>query len=213
MKGLILDTSTSDGYIILSEKQQPIVFERIATKNNNIAFSLIPTIDKILKKAKTPLSSIQYIAIGIGPGSFTGIRIGATAALSIRYAQSIPVITYCSLEGFLPPTDISSFFTVYDANMGGIYVVEGTKTGSIVEFTAPKQMSLNQAIKALPTDSYIITPHKTSLQPKLPSTMTLITSSPDASWISSLTYNKFLKKEFTNNTSIKLLYLKNIKHY
>jgi tRNA threonylcarbamoyladenosine biosynthesis protein TsaB len=214
MKGLILDTSTHSGYIILSDGEEVLQHYKIDSNKSNIASSLIPMIDSMLIQAKVPLSEIQYVAIGIGPGSFTGIRISATTALSLRYAKSIPIITYCSLESYIPSGNISSFFSVYDANMGGIYIVNGTRISDTqIEFTQAKQMDINTATTTIPSDSYIITPHQKTLVSKLPNTMQIVNAQPNASWICSLTYSKFLNNNFTNDSAIKLLYLKNLKHY
>ena len=53
--------------------------------------TLIPHIEKVLKLANTEKSDLTKIAVSIGPGSFTGLRIGLAAAKAMAYALSIPI--------------------------------------------------------------------------------------------------------------------------
>ena len=59
---------------------------------------LIPTIDKILNKCKIELKEIDLIALSIGPGSFTGLRIGVSTAKALSLATKIPVVGVPTLD-------------------------------------------------------------------------------------------------------------------
>ena len=60
-------------------------------------------VDEILSGASTVLQDISRIAVVIGPGSFTGIRIGVSFARGLALALDIPAIGITSLEAGLPP--------------------------------------------------------------------------------------------------------------
>ncbi len=54
-------------------------------------------IDHLLRETGRGVKELSAIAVSIGPGSFTGIRVGVTAAKSLAYALEIPVVTESSL--------------------------------------------------------------------------------------------------------------------
>ena len=59
---------------------------------------LIPSIDKVLKNADLELKDIDAIALGIGPGSFTGLRIGVATCKGINMALGIPIVAVPTLD-------------------------------------------------------------------------------------------------------------------
>ncbi len=59
---------------------------------------LIQMVEEALDKSKTQYSELSAVAATIGPGSFTGIRIGLASARAIGFAAKIPVLGFNSLE-------------------------------------------------------------------------------------------------------------------
>lgn len=59
---------------------------------------LLPSIDRLLKEANLSLRDLHAIALGIGPGSFTGLRVGCSAAKAIGLAYNLPIIKLSSLQ-------------------------------------------------------------------------------------------------------------------
>lgn len=59
---------------------------------------LLPMIHQLLQLCECPLSEIDVLAVSLGPGSFTGIRIGVATAKGLAQALSIPVVGVNSLE-------------------------------------------------------------------------------------------------------------------
>ena len=55
-------------------------------------------IDEVMKEAGLPLKDLNAVAVGIGPGSYTGLRIGLSAAKGLCYALEIPVIGISTLH-------------------------------------------------------------------------------------------------------------------
>lgn len=51
-------------------------------------------------------SQINSISIGIGPGSYTGVRVGAAMAQSLAYGWNVPLFSFCSLLSFVPEENI-----------------------------------------------------------------------------------------------------------
>ncbi len=59
---------------------------------------LVPVLDKLLRSSRIDLSQIEVIAVGLGPGSFTGLRVGVTTAKILAYTRQIKLIGVSSLE-------------------------------------------------------------------------------------------------------------------
>ncbi|NMB03862.1 MAG: tRNA (adenosine(37)-N6)-threonylcarbamoyltransferase complex dimerization subunit type 1 TsaB [Tissierellia bacterium] len=84
------------------------------------ASQLMPMIDDILSRADSTISQVEAIVVSLGPGSFTGIRIGISTALGLASALDIPVYGVSSLRArsFL---DHSTVCPLIDARRDRVY--------------------------------------------------------------------------------------------
>ena len=92
-----------------------------------------------LKELKLSTSSLEAIAVSVGPGSYTGIRVGAAAAKGLAFLKSLPLVTFCSLEGFVSERE-GKFASVIDARIGGFYVLLQERRGDILHIIVPPQL-------------------------------------------------------------------------
>ena len=120
---LILDTSQTTSYACLCHEQKIEEFFTF-TSNQDLSSSLASHLQKLLNR---PLSAL---ALGIGPGSYTGTRVAATFAKSLSYALSLPLISYNSLLGFIPDSIESSFAFYYPTKSTSPYIFLGHKDPS-----------------------------------------------------------------------------------
>lgn len=97
MKVLAIDTSTNTATVALMEDDRLICEYSI---NNRLTHSqkLLSQLESVLKISGENLASVGLISICIGPGSFTGIRIGVAAAKAISQVWNIPMVEVSSLE-------------------------------------------------------------------------------------------------------------------
>jgi len=65
---------------------------------------LLPRIRDLLQEERIALFALDGIACGVGPGSFTGIRIAIATAATLAYAARLPVSAVCSLDGIAAGT-------------------------------------------------------------------------------------------------------------
>jgi tRNA threonylcarbamoyladenosine biosynthesis protein TsaB len=94
---LALDTSTRSLTIaVLKDGQLEGEVHSIAERNHSLY--LIPSIQTMLREKGLKPSDIDVIAVGIGPGSYTGVRIGVTVAKTIAWMLGVPVIGVSSLQ-------------------------------------------------------------------------------------------------------------------
>lgn len=94
---LNIDTALENASVCLAESGK-VMDESVNNIRQDHAAWLHPAIDILLKKNNTSLSQLSAIAVTIGPGSYTGLRIGLSAAKGFCYALSIPLITINTLE-------------------------------------------------------------------------------------------------------------------
>ena len=77
MKILSIETSGKVCAVALLEDNK-LIKEEIIEDENTHSIKLMPLVDKLLKQTNTKISDIDLFACDIGPGSFTGIRIGVS---------------------------------------------------------------------------------------------------------------------------------------
>lgn len=97
MKILGIDTSTPIGSVALIDDDN-IVAEHTLNIVQAHSSRLMPAIDTVLKWGEITPDELDGCAIGIGPGSFTGIRIGVATVKSLCYAVDKPIVGVSTLE-------------------------------------------------------------------------------------------------------------------
>lgn len=97
MKILGVDTSTPIGSVGLIDGER-FVAEHTLSIVKAHSSRLMPAIDQILKWGDLTVHDLDACAVGIGPGSFTGIRIGVGTIKSLCYAVKKPIIGVSTLE-------------------------------------------------------------------------------------------------------------------
>ncbi|MFH0771807.1 MAG: tRNA (adenosine(37)-N6)-threonylcarbamoyltransferase complex dimerization subunit type 1 TsaB [Candidatus Omnitrophota bacterium] len=122
MKILAIDTSTKFLSLALAEDDKIIsVFHRDMERER--CSRLIPEIDKILRKAKLKLKDIGCIIFSKGPGSFTGLRIGAATVKGLTFGSKIKIVGVPSLDilAFNIRREVSFIVPIIDARRGNVY--------------------------------------------------------------------------------------------
>lgn len=100
-KILCLETATTNCSVSLGDKDLLIRVKEFNSKNYSHAEQLHPFVDEILKDAGLSLQDLDAISISKGPGSYTGLRIGVSAAKGFAYAAQLPLISVSTLESLV----------------------------------------------------------------------------------------------------------------
>ena len=98
MKILGIDSSGMTATVALIEDDVTLAEYSVNYKRTH-SETLMPMLDDIVKATETDLSEIDAIAIAAGPGSFTGLRIGAATVKGLGLALEKPVIAVPTCEG------------------------------------------------------------------------------------------------------------------
>ncbi|MCF6149119.1 MAG: tRNA (adenosine(37)-N6)-threonylcarbamoyltransferase complex dimerization subunit type 1 TsaB [Candidatus Kuenenia sp.] len=91
MNVLGIETSGNIGGIALCENQQCIITKTFSGAMRHER-ELVPAIKDILEEVHWTVNDIDVIAVDVGPGSYTGLRIGVTCAKTLSYALNRPVV-------------------------------------------------------------------------------------------------------------------------
>ncbi|MGZ8557760.1 MAG: tRNA (adenosine(37)-N6)-threonylcarbamoyltransferase complex dimerization subunit type 1 TsaB [Chitinophagaceae bacterium] len=94
---LNIDTAVESASVCLATKAKSIQFAINSTQKDHASW-LHPAIQKLISKTELNLRDIEAIAITIGPGSYTGLRVGLAAAKGLCFALNIPLIAINTLE-------------------------------------------------------------------------------------------------------------------
>lgn len=95
---LYIETATDVCSVALSRGEEVIGLKEEAGGNNH-AKHLLPFVEEVLKQGGCNIGDLDGVAVSIGPGSYTGLRIGVSTAKGIAYTAGIPVMAIGTLEG------------------------------------------------------------------------------------------------------------------
>lgn len=95
---LQLETATRNCSVALSKDGQTLLCKEIAESGYSHAEKLHVFIEEILKEAHLTFEDLSAIAVSQGPGSYTGLRIGVSAAKGLCYSLNIPLLAIDTLE-------------------------------------------------------------------------------------------------------------------
>jgi len=95
---LSIETATTNCSVSLSKNGETLLLKEDNSNNYSHAERLHVFIDETLREANIERSELEAIAVSKGPGSYTGLRIGVSAAKGLCYALDIPLISVSTLE-------------------------------------------------------------------------------------------------------------------
>lgn len=154
---LAIDTSSAWCSVALSfNDAAPLVrHQKVSAGASQL---LLPWVEELLAEASVELADLDAIAIGNGPGAFTGVRLGVAVVQGLAIAAKLPVLPVASLDAIasqlvLTPAFIASraqsFVIAVDARMGEVYWASYKITNnqlpqrhSEIHLTAPEDIQL-----------------------------------------------------------------------
>ncbi|HVP36644.1 MAG TPA: tRNA (adenosine(37)-N6)-threonylcarbamoyltransferase complex dimerization subunit type 1 TsaB [Terriglobales bacterium] len=154
MKILGIDTATP--YLALGiVEDQKVISELRFNAGQTHAQILLPSIDKVLNEADIKLEELDGVAISIGPGSFTGLRIGLATAKGLCFASGKPLISVPTLDGLVHFQKSSSYplVPILDAKKKEVYsAVYDFKNGEIKRVSDYWVTSIEKLVAKIPNE-------------------------------------------------------------
>jgi tRNA threonylcarbamoyladenosine biosynthesis protein TsaB len=152
MKVLALETATMAGSIAIVDDEELIGEVKVNIKVAH-AERLMDSIDWLLRASRISIKDIDAFAVSIGPGSFTGLRIGLSTAKGFCYSTNKPIIPVPTLDAFARTLTFCPYLIcpMLDARKNevytGLYKWEGNLCKKIIPETAIKPDDFLKEIK------------------------------------------------------------------
>jgi len=127
-----IETSTRRGSVALVEDGR-LVAHRAHEQPNSHAERLLPLVTELMRESGWSRGGIDRVAVGIGPGSFTGVRVGMALAQGIGLGLAVPVVGVPSLTAMASavPTRIPGRrIACLDARRGALFVAVHSTPGA-----------------------------------------------------------------------------------
>ena len=122
---LNLETTTTNCSVSLANNEELIAIEEENKNNFSHAERLHVFINEVLKSSKIDRSQLDAIAVSKGPGSYTGLRIGVSAAKGLCFALNIPLIAVDTLRALamqvVPSSSNTIIIPMLDARRQEVY--------------------------------------------------------------------------------------------
>lgn len=143
---LALDTSTPTGSVAVGRSGE-VLAESLLRVRATHSEAVLPAIHELLRECRINVSDLEAIAVGGGPGSFTGVRIAASLAKGICHAQGLELFSYSSLAAVAAGTGRKGpVCALFDARRGQVYAA-GYRVGeSIEQLFEPRAAALGQVL-------------------------------------------------------------------
>lgn len=120
---LALDTSTEACSVALWHKGEKTYLDELAQRTHTKR--ILPMIDELLANSGINLKQVDALAFGRGPGSFTGVRVGAGIAQGLAFGADLPVIAVSNLTAMAQAAfelhQVENVAAAIDARMNEVY--------------------------------------------------------------------------------------------
>jgi tRNA threonylcarbamoyladenosine biosynthesis protein TsaB len=152
MKILAVDTALSavSACVLDDEAEGPEAVEMMPMERGH-AEALLPLIDRVVASSEGGFASLDRVAVTVGPGSFTGLRVGIAAARAIGLARKIPVVGVSTLAALAAPLILEQkpglVVAAIDARRGNVFFAAFGPFGRAV--VLPRLAQAREALRAL----------------------------------------------------------------
>lgn len=210
---LNIETSTTNCSVSLSNEGETLVLKEDNNSNYSHAESLHVFIDEVIKSAQLTTKDLDAIAVSKGPGSYTGLRIGVSAAKGLCFALNIPLISVSTLEALSHQVSINNGIIVPMLDARRLEVYSAIYSASYQEIRGVEAQILNEDSFS----EYLNNEQVYFIGNGVEKTKQLISHSnaifiqgklPSANEMSRLAYNKYKKSDIEDVAYFEPFYLK-----
>lgn len=120
MKCLLIDSATAT-LVVAIVIDGKITYLYNQETGKDMSSTIMPVIDEAFKTSNITPKDLDKIFVAIGPGSFTGIRVGLTVAKTMAWSLNIPIVPISSLEVIATTPNTKNNIAVIDARRGYVY--------------------------------------------------------------------------------------------
>ena len=214
---LNIETTTTNCSVSLSKKGETLVLREDYNTKFSHAESLHVFINKVVELAEIKFFEIDAIAVSKGPGSYTGLRIGVSAAKGFCYALDKPLISVSTLQSLSQQVNVDEGFIVpmLDARRMEIYSAIFSADHNQVRDIQAQILDENSFLDYLNKSKVYfigsgVEKSKTIIQHE--NAIFIENKLPSANEMGKLAYQKYLNNDFENVAYFEPFYLKDFIH-
>lgn len=151
MKTLAIDTSSNVATVAVMDEDR-LICEYILNHKKTHSQKLMPLIKEVLESCELSVRDVDFFAVALGPGSFTGLRIGVATIKTLAHSMNKPVVGIPTLDAlaFGTPYFSGIICPILDAKRDQIYTALFTwENDSIERITDYMALSINELIELL----------------------------------------------------------------
>lgn len=209
---LNIETATRNCSVSLAKSGKTIAYKEIADQGYTHAENLHVFIEDVLATASIKINDLNAVAVSCGPGSYTGLRIGVSAAKGLCYALKIPLIAVDTLSILAEKVTLKNglIISMIDARRMEVYSAVFDENKNQIRTTQAEILTENSFSEYQKTIYFVGDSNekaKTILnKPNFVFLDDIVF--PSARDISSLSYEKFVQKRFEDVAYFEPFYLK-----
>jgi tRNA threonylcarbamoyladenosine biosynthesis protein TsaB len=214
MLALAIETSGPVGSVALFESKS-VLAEQSLELGSKHGQSLIPAIHQLLNSCGQTPRNLKLVAVSIGPGSYTGLRVGVVCAKTLAYAANCQLVAVDTLQAIAcnSPADTTLVEVICDAQRGDLFAGEYVRDDS-------GRWIPRHAIRQIPVEAWVndVQPTDTVSGPGLEKFAHLVEGRcrllapefrrPQAAWVGRLGFDKLESGEVADIWSIEPHYLR-----
>lgn len=150
MRVLAIDTSSIVATTAILEDTY-LLGEKVLNNKLTHSQTLMPMVEELLTDLNMKIQDIDIIAVAKGPGSFTGLRIGAATAKGLAYAAQKPLVAVSTLEALANQLPFSKYIVcpIMDAKRSQVYTALYQWEDGFKEIHSPCAVSIDDLIKEI----------------------------------------------------------------
>lgn len=159
MRVLAIDTALGQcaACVLDSGEPEPLATESLALERGH-AEALLPLLDRVVSRAEGGFASLDRVVVTIGPGSFTGLRVGIAAARAVGLAIEAPVVGVTTLSALMAPLIEAGpqrlVVAAIDARGGRVYAQAIAPSGRVI--IAPAVLAVRDVVRSLGSGSVVL---------------------------------------------------------
>ncbi len=209
---LQLETATKNCSVALSNLGETVFCKEISTATYSHAEKLHQFVLEVLQEAQVDFKDLQAVAVSKGPGSYTGLRIGVSAAKGYCVALNIPLIAIETLEVLTQQVNVETglLIPMIDARRMEVYTAVFDANKQLITPTHALVIDENSFTNR-PNTCYVFGDGAAKTQPHLLASNFVFLEDilfPSAKDMSALAYQKFLQNSFEDVAYFEPYYLK-----
>lgn len=210
---LHIETTTTNCSVSLSKDGQTIAIKEDNDKNYSHAERLHVYIDEVLRFANTEAQKLDAISVSKGPGSYTGLRIGVSAAKGLCYALGKPLISVPTLQALARQVHATEgvIIAMLDARRMEVYAAVFDPNNNLIRNTQAQVLDENAFATYLEKGKvYFVGSgvEKTKQLMNHENAVFIDNKFPSAQYMSTLSDYKFKQKDFEDVAYFEPYYLK-----